>query len=157
MIEYLFAESLGDYQSAAVLFKEYAREINIDLSFQHFQHELSHIQDIYSAPTGGIILCRQEGDFVGCAAIRKFSEKIAELKRMYVKPSFQHSGIGKVMLEKALGLAIKCKYQYIRLDTLSQMKAAIHLYRQYGFYEISPYYNNPDKSAFYFEKKLHSE
>ena len=79
---------------------------------------------------------------------------IAELKRMFIKPAYQKRGIGKTLLEKALELAKKLNYKFIRLDTLNYMTPAIYLYKQYGFYQIAAYYYNPNKTALYFEKLL---
>ena len=154
MTEYFLADTDPDYEIARLLFKEYADAINIDLSFQHFDEELNDIKSMYSFPWGGIFLAKNENEFVGCVAIRKFDNEIAELKRMFVKPDFQNFGIGKTLLEKAIELAKSCNYKLIRLDTLNYMKPAIHLYKQYGFYEIQPYYRNPISTAVYFEKVL---
>lgn len=154
MTEYLLANTIKEYNAANCLFKEYAATTGIDLSFQNFDNELKELRKMYAAPTGGIILCRKENDYAGCVAIRKLSEKIGELKRMYVKPQFQNFGIGKALLKNALKLAEDCKYKWIRLDTLDFMQPAIHLYKQNGFYEIEPYYNNPNATAIFFEKNL---
>jgi ribosomal protein S18 acetylase RimI-like enzyme len=42
----------------------------------------------------------------------------------------------------------------MRLDTLDKMEKALKLYYKNGFYEIKPYYNNPNKGVIYLEKKL---
>ena len=154
MPEYLIAQNDIGYKAAAQLFKAYAAWLTIDLGFQHFDEELRHLKEMYNAVDGGIILCKEGDHFIGCVAVRKNKEDIAELKRMYVLPEHQHKGIGKVLLEKALELAVKCNYQLVRLDTLSTMIPAINLYKKYGFYEIPSYYHNPVSTAVYFEKKL---
>jgi len=109
---------------------------------------------MYNATDGGIILCKEDNNFIACVALRRREAKIAELKRMYVQPAHQHKGIGKVLLEKAIALAQSCNYEYIRLDTLNHMTPAINLYKKYGFYEIAPYYFNPVATAVYFEKAV---
>ena len=139
---------------AKKLFREYAALINIDLSFQKFEEDLTGINQMYSPPSGRIILCKADEIFAGCIAIRKIDDSVCELKRMYVDPGLQGKGIGKHLLEKALQLAKEYNYKLIRLDTLNYMLPAIYLYKQYGFYEISPYYFNPNKTAVFFESKL---
>ena len=109
---------------------------------------------MYEAPHGGIILSKNENEFTGCIAIRKTDTETAELKRMYVQSAFQHKGIGAGLLHEALLLAKKYGYKKIRLDTLSNMKPAIDLYKRNGFYEIPAYYFNPESTAVYFEKSL---
>ena len=154
MPEYILVTKEEEYKAAASLFKEYADWLNIDLCFQNFSEELLQLESMYAPPYGGIILAKNENDFVGCVAIRKKDEATAELKRMYVKPTNQQQGIGKKLLEEALALAKKYGYKKIQLDTLSDMAAAINLYKQNGFYEIPAYYYNPEKTAVYFEKIL---
>ena len=154
MPEYLIVQNDTAYQAAAALFKEYAAWLNIDLGFQHFEEELENLKAMYNAADGGIILCKEQNDFIGCVAIRRREANIAELKRMYVQPSQQHKGIGKHLLEQSLELAKNLNYEYIRLDTLNHMTPAINLYKKYGFYEIPAYYHNPVSTAVYFEKKL---
>lgn len=154
MIEYQFADTAAKYEEAARLFKAYAEDINIDLSFQEFDKELDDLATMYSPPEGGIILCLQDVRYIGCIAIRRIDNEICELKRMYVAPGFRNLGIAKNLLEEAIALAVKLGYKKIRLDTLDSMKAAIGLYEEYGFRQIPAYYFNPNKSALYFEKDL---
>jgi putative acetyltransferase len=157
MPEYIHVHTEDEYAAAANLFKQYAHWLNIDLSFQHFNEELEQLKKMYGYPNGGIILCMTASAYVGCIAIRKIDEDIAELKRMYVKPAFQKLGIGQSLLQHALLLAKKYNYKKIRLDTLSNMTPAIHLYTRNGFYEIPAYYYNPEETAVYFEKVLNFE
>ena len=156
MINYINANTDEDYSNAAILFKEYAALLNIDLSFQQFDDELMNLKTMYVAPEGGIILCKAENEFIGCTGIRKIDSNIAELKRMFVKPGYQNQGIGKALLQKAVDLARTLNYNAIRLDTLNRMTAAISLYKKHGFYEIPPYYQNPNETAVYFEMKLNA-
>lgn len=154
MPEYIHVNTVEDYAAAADLFRQYAAWLEIDLSFQHFGEELKELKKMYAAPFGGIILCKNEMDYVGCIAIRKLDSSIAELKRMYVRPASQHTGIGQTLLMEALLLARKHNYEKIRLDTLSNMNPAIDLYKKNGFYEIPAYYYNPEPTAVFFEKIL---
>jgi len=154
MTEYIIVYTDEEYKHAAMLFKEYAAWLNIDLSFQHFDDELMEIKTMYGLPEGGIILCKIGDEFIGCVGIRKIDNNTAELKRMFIKPASQKKGIGKALLEKAVELAKKYNYTTIRLDTLNYMTPAIKFYKKYGFYEIPAYYNNPNATAVYFEIKL---
>lgn len=154
MPEYILADSSTEYEAAARLFQEYADWLGIDLSFQHFEEELTAIKKMYAAPHGGIILCKNEAAWIGCIAVRRFEENIGELKRMYVQPAFQGKGIGKALLERALQLAEKCGYKKVYLDTLNTMTPAMNLYKQAGFVERTAYYHNPHENVVYFEKEL---
>ena len=154
MPDYVLVTTEAEYQAASELFREYARHIDVDLGFQQFDHELKTLPGIYGAPQGGIILCRENGKYLGCVAIRRQEEGIAELKRMFVKPDAQGRGIGRELMQRSIRLASELGYRKIRLDTLNSMHTAIHLYTAYGFAEIPAYYYNPIDTAVYFEKTL---
>ena len=111
---------------------------------------------MYAEPFGGIILCKIEKEFITCVAIRKIEENIAELKRMFVQPAYQHQRIGNALLEKVITFAKHLHYRSIRLDTLNYMMPAINLYKKYGFAQIETYYNNPNTTVVYFELKINA-
>ena len=151
MPEYIIAHTPQEYTAAATLFTEYADWLNIDLGFQHFESELKELSQMYAAPTGGIILCKEDEKYIACVAIRKIDAETAELKRMYVQSDKQGKGIGKTILTHAIEMARGFGYQRIRLDTLDHMIPAINLYKHAGFKLIQAYYHNPIASALYFE------
>ena len=77
-----------------------------------------------------------------------------EMKRLYVKPSFRKNKIGRILVEELLTSAKEKNYEKMRLDTFLKLQAAVHLYKQLGFENISPYYNNPLPGVVYMEKQL---
>jgi len=154
MFKIITVNTEPEYAAASALFKEYAEWLNIDLSFQNFEEELLQLKEMYSEPNGAIFLLQQTEDFIGCVAIRKKENDIAELKRMYIKPTTRKNGGGTLLLEKALAAASQLGYKRIRLDTLANMTPAINLYKKHGFYEIAPYYFNPEENAVFFEREL---
>jgi putative acetyltransferase len=143
-----------DFDASIILFKEYAAWLHIDLCFQNFEEELKNLKEMYAPPYGIILLAKNDDEYVGCVAVRKKSDGIAELKRMYVKPIARNKGIAQKLLIDAIKFASEVGYEKIRLDTLSSMHTAINLYKREGFYEIEPYYFNPETNALFFEKLL---
>lgn len=154
MLDFIHVQLEKEYGQAAILFKEYAIWLNIDLSFQHFEEELTALKKMYASPQGTIILCRKDNVPVACVAVRPISKEIAELKRMYVKPDCQHNGIGQTLLNLSIRFAIEAGYHKIRLDTLNTMVPAMSLYEKNGFYTIPSYYFNPESTAVFYEKIL---
>lgn len=154
MFDYITVVSDEEYREAGKLFEEYARWLNIDLSFQNFEEELRSLKKMYIRPAGTIILCKNNDEYVGSVAVRPNEKGIAELKRMYVKPAFQKLKIGQGLLDLSIKFSIDAGYHKIRLDTLDHMIPAMNLYSKNGFYKIPPYYYNPEKNAVYFEKLL---
>ena len=140
MPEYRIAKSKEEFDAAANLFLEYANWLQVDLCF--------------AAQNGGIVLCKLNNEYIGCSAIRRIDNNICELKRMWVKPGHQNKGIGLGLLKECIKIAAALNYSTIRLDTLTRLEAAIHLYKKHGFVETAPYYFNPEKEVVYMEKKL---
>ena len=77
-----------------------------------------------------------------------------EMKRLYVKPELRKNKIGRILIEELLNSAKERNYERMRLDTFEKLEAAVHLYKQYGFKNISAYYNNPLEGVVYMEKEL---
>lgn len=136
------------------LFREYAESLEIDLCFQNFEEELKALPGKYAAPEGTMILALVDGESAGCIALRKSSEGIAEMKRLFVRDDYRGLHIGKRLVQLILEEAARLGYSYIRLDTLSTMKEAVSLYQSFGFYEIAPYIYNPIEDAKYMELRL---
>lgn len=154
MLDYIVVSNVDEYRVAADLFQEYANWLGIDLGFQKFEDELLSLQTMYGPNHGTIILCKSDNEYIACVAVRPIDDKIAELKRMYVKPKFQRRGIGEELLRLSLSFAKNAGYEKARLDTLNTMLPAMNLYTKNGFKEIPAYYFNPEPTAVYFEKSL---
>lgn len=148
------AASDADYATAAILFREYAAGLGVDLCFQGFERELSNLSEVYGPPRGQLLLARVGEASAGCAALRPMADDLCELKRMYVRPQHRGQGIGQQMLDELLTAARRLGYQKMRLDTLSHLTSALSLYRRNGFTECGPYYRNPTPGVVYMEKVL---
>lgn len=153
-IEYRIAESTSDFEEGKKMFLEYSDSLGFGLDFQDFQEELKQIDVKYGSPTGVLLVCFADNRPVGCVGVRKISKDVAELKRLYVKPEFRSLKIGGKLMSMALKEAKKIGYNFIRLDTIAEMQAAINLYKKIGFYEIAPYCFNSFETAIYMEKRL---
>ncbi len=52
---------------------------------------------------------------------------------MYFVPQIRGQGLGRRILERAVGHARKLNYRAIVLETHSALKEAVHLYTKFGF------------------------
>lgn len=144
----------AEFAEARRLFELYQQFLEVDLCFQGFEAELNSLPVMYGPPRGALLLASVGGDFVGCVGLRDLGEGIAEMKRMYVLPSFQGKGIGKALTDRFIETATDLGYTAVRLDTLRKLDRAIALYKSVGFKEIGTYRFNPDPTALFMEKKL---
>ena len=137
------------------LFRDYEKELNEDICFQSFEEELKYPLKKYGPPAGDLLLAYWDDEIAGCIALTKLKEQGAcEMKRLYVKPTFRKNKIGKLLVEDILSSAKEKEYKKMRLDTFLKLEPAIHLYQQFGFKNISPYYDNPLPGVVYMEKEL---
>ncbi len=148
------AQSQEDIYSIRQLFQEYADWLKIDLCFQSFDEELATLPGAYARPDGSLLLAESQGEKVGCVALRKIGEGIGEIKRLYVVPAYRGQEVGRRLMEIIISNAKALGFSCLRLDTLSDMKTARHLYTLFGFREIPAYYHNPIEGAVYMELLL---
>lgn len=137
------------------LFREYEKELDEDICFQSFEVELQHPLKKYGLPDGDLMLAYWNDEVAGCIALSKMKEAGAcEMKRLYVRPAFRKNKIGRLLIEELLNSAKERNYEKMRLDTFLKLESAVHLYKQFGFENISAYYNNPLPGVVYMEKQL---
>lgn len=151
-----FEYIVGEYRLWEVkqLFIEYAKSLEVDLAFQHFELELMTLPGKYAPPHGSLVLAVVNGRGAGCAALRKINEDICEMKRLYVRGPYRGQGIGRELAVRITEEARRLNYKYIRLDTLAEMESAQELYQSLGFYDIEPYIYNPIEGTRFMELKL---
>ncbi|MDI9330687.1 MAG: GNAT family N-acetyltransferase [Alphaproteobacteria bacterium] len=151
-------QSPTEFQSAALIFREYGDSLGIDLSFQGFEAELASLPGLYGAPRGTLLLAWVEGELAGCCALRPIDDvdvaNAAEMKRLYVRPPFRRFGLGRLLAETVLDAARQMGYSSVLLDTLDDMEAARALYEELGFIEIPPYYQSPIPGSHYLRVDL---
>jgi GNAT superfamily N-acetyltransferase len=95
--------------------------------------------DIFLPPSGILLIAFDDGRLAGCACTRAIEEKIAEMKRMFVRPGFRNKGIGGAMVRQTIEHASARGYSILRLDSARFMSDAHALYRSFGFKDIAPY------------------
>ena len=144
----------GDLMAIKNLFQEYADSLDFELDFQDFREELEALPGKYAPPLGSILVAKEDGETVGCVAVRPLAEEICEMKRLYVKEAHRGRKLGRELAMAVIEEAKRLGYKAMRLDTVEAMKEASALYLALGFQPIEAYCYNPLPGAMYFELKL---
>jgi putative acetyltransferase len=154
MAQLIQTTTTEELQLARELFREYAAAIGVDLCFQNFEEELRTLPGKYAPPTGRLYLLSEDGEAVGCAALREIDSGIAEMKRLYVRPQFRGRGFARMLAKRLIDDAREIGYGAVCLDTLASMEAARALYASLGFRPAPAYYENPLADVCYMRLEL---
>lgn len=103
---------------------------------------------------GFIYYAKLHGDIVGTASLLKKNESIFELGKMGVSEKVQGRKIGTLLLEHCLHVANQKNIKTLVLYSNRQLKAAIHLYKKYGFIEVDLEKGCYERADIKMEKKL---
>lgn len=147
-------QSAADLLAVRQLFQEYTDYLGVDLCFQGFQQELDGLPGEYAPPAGRLLLALADDEPVGCIALRKLSDGICEMKRLYVQSRHRGKGLGRKLAEALIVEARTLGYKSMRLDSLGWLQEATGLYRSLGFKEIQPYRYNPLADSVFMELEL---
>lgn len=109
----------------------------------------------FRPPRGRFVIALSDGDVIACGAIQRISDDVAEIKRMWVDPTWRGYGLAGRMLRHLEELAATEGYTVIRLDTNPTLETAIAMYRRAGYRDIERYNDNP-YAGLWFEKSLFS-
>lgn len=160
------ARNPNDLAVARRLFREY-RQWHVDhrdtngvgaaelrVGFGYLDAEIAALPGEYAPPRGALLLAFDEGTPIGCGALRPLGPRLAEIKRVYVRPRARGGGVGRRIVRRLLTEARRLGYERVVLDTLPTMTAAITLYRTMGFASTRPYWEHPVARALFFEYRL---
>jgi ribosomal protein S18 acetylase RimI-like enzyme len=143
------AWTAADLEAGRALFRDYQREIGVDLCFQGFEEELATLPGRYAMPDGRLYLAKRGREAVGCVALRRFDAESGEVKRLYVASAHRGAKLGDALARKVVDAAREVGYRRLVLDTLAPMQAARTLYAKLGFREVPSYYANPLPGTIY--------
>jgi len=139
-IEVVDNASLLRLELARDLVREYAVLPHVNGRWFTADAEIAALPAQYVSPTGVFLVATENGGGLGCGALRANDTLgMAEVKRMYVRPSARGRGVGALLLQALLDHAVTLGFSNVRLDTATELTAARTLYERFGFLEIPRY------------------
>ncbi len=86
-----------------------------------------------------VVVAYEDGEAVGCGAIKEYAEGVAEIKRMFVREERRGRGIAKSILSELETWASELTFSECILETGIKQPEAIALYQKSGYQTIPNY------------------
>jgi putative acetyltransferase len=102
-------------------------------------------------PDTTVWVARDSGRPVACGALKRHTDRIGEVKRMYTRPEWQGQGIGRRVLGEIVSAAMVDGLEELVIETGNQHPSAWAIYEKAGFTRCGPVLDYPDSeySVFY--------
>jgi len=144
VIDLLNVSDGDDLLILKTLFVEYADTFDHQLCFDAFDAELAGLPAPYTAPDGGLMLVRVDGQAAGCVALKRLNDDAAEMKRLFVRSGFRGNKLGMRLTAAMIELAKRLEYKVLQAETVpTKMGFAVSVYRQFGFETIRQSADDP--------------
>ena len=122
------------------------------LTPREFCHHLTVEQ--MADPQTTVCVARVDREAVAIGALRRDRDGIAEVKRMYTRPSVQGQGIGGAILAEIEALARGENLRQLVLETGDRHPAAWRIYERGGFTRCGSILDYPDTQWSVFYEKI---
>lgn len=87
----------------------------------------------YDASKDYVAIAEAEDHIVGSIVVDGESEELALIRWFLVHPDMRGRGVGRELINGALAFCREHGFKKVRLWTMNEFKAAVHLYKQAGF------------------------
>lgn len=112
----------------------YAREYALDRTFEgDVARNMGGFAKTYDPRTDYFAVAELNGSIVGSIVINGLPDEVGLVRWFLVHPSVRGRGLGHELINGALAFCRERGFKKVRLWTISELKAAAHLYRQAGF------------------------
>lgn len=150
------AASAADYVAFAELCRayvdwcraRYAHDtwfVNEVFGYQSIDEELQDLSVKYGPPKGKTLLIEKDGEIVGVGAWRGTTDRVCEMKRLYIATTAAGQGLGRRLTTALIEAARIEGFTRMQLDTGNLLKEAIAMYESLGFRHIAPYNSYPER------------
>jgi putative acetyltransferase len=131
-----------DYEAARQLMIEYMDTVlgeDCGTAGGGIEEELAQYPASYMPPHHTLLLAYRTQLPCGIIALKPLSDGMAEVKRLYVRPSVRGHGVAEALMRRLIDLAKQAGYHTLYLDSLHRFAPAQRLYEKLGFTYCEPY------------------
>ncbi len=112
------------------------------LVVQDVAGEMAELLVRFTPPKGECLLARLDGKAVGTLMLKRVSDTVCEMNRMWVRPEGRGKGIGRALIERLCAEARVMGFECMKLEALDERIMAVPLYEKSGFV------TDPDRSDY---------
>ncbi len=136
-------------------FQKLVGELDLDLKTRDGEEHSFYAQFNKVDSIKYTVVAYEEDQPVGCGAIKEYSDKIMEIKRMYVRLDKRGKGIASMILQELEKWSKELGMEKCMLETGKKQTEAIRLYEKNNYHIIPNFgqYENVENSVC-FEKEL---
>ena len=102
--------------------------------------------DEFESPNGAFFVGHRDGEFVGCAGLRRHSDTDVEVKRMFIRRPFRGRGYSRQLLELVEDEARTLGFSRVLMETGMAQPEAVGLYESSGYERIPGFGHYRDKA-----------
>ncbi len=141
--------------SSNIDFIELVKHLDADLAIRDGEEHSFYAQYNKINMINHVIVAYEDNKPISCGAIKEFSPKVMEVKRMFTLPEYRSKGIATTILTELEKWAGEMTFEKCILETGKAQPEAIALYRKNGYTIITNYgqYAGIENSVC-FEKKI---
>ncbi len=100
----------------------------------------------YAPPDGQFLLALDAGRIIGTGGVRRLDDATAELKRLWLLPTYQGQKIGYALMQRLLAFSRQRGYRRMVLTTSIYQERALAFYQQLGFAPIPMFHDHSFES-----------
>lgn len=123
-------------------FPDRAEMIARYLAVQDVAGELADLLARFTPPNGECLLAEADESPVGTLMLKRVSDDICEMNRMWVRSEGRGLGVGRGLVERLFDEAREMGFSVMKLEALDERIPAIPLYTRLGFE------TDPDRSSY---------
>jgi putative acetyltransferase len=126
---------MRDCTAAAEVIRQVLAEYGLGWEPDGADRDVLDIETCYLKTGGEFWVVEYDGQVVGTAAYYPIQrgEQAAEIRKMYLLPSFRGKGLGSFLLEQLEEAIATHDYRQIWIETASVLKEAVQLYEKNGY------------------------
>jgi len=106
----------------------------------YFDPTTDALFELFQAKRAAYFVAEANGKILGGGGIyptEGLPEDTCELVKMYLLPEARGIGLGRVLIERCLEIAIKNDFRQVYLETLDELHLALKIYAKFGFEYLS--------------------